>query len=80
MTPQQPIPNSHSPNITHYAADDGYRAWIVFAIIVVAIAGAAFALAADPPSFDNYQVTDLPSLGGTNSRGNSINNRDWIGG
>ncbi|HEX8077653.1 MAG TPA: hypothetical protein VF511_07550 [Chthoniobacterales bacterium] len=85
MTPQNPI-NSHSPRITHYPADDGYRSWIVFAIVIaVAVAGAAFALAAEPavqtqPKFDRYEVSDLPSLGGTNSRGNSINSRSWIAG
>lgn len=29
---------------------------------------------------DEYRVTNLPSLGGTISRGNSINNRGWIAG
>ncbi|HEX7183829.1 MAG TPA: hypothetical protein VF756_18515 [Thermoanaerobaculia bacterium] len=28
----------------------------------------------------NYRVTNLPSLGGTVSRGNSINNRGWVAG
>jgi probable HAF family extracellular repeat protein len=28
----------------------------------------------------DYAVSDLPSLGGTNSRANSINNRDWLAG
>jgi probable HAF family extracellular repeat protein len=27
-----------------------------------------------------YSITDLPSLGGTNSRANSINNRSWLAG
>jgi len=27
-----------------------------------------------------YTITDLPSLGGTNSRANSINNREWLSG
>src|ERR1700758_3471846 len=27
-----------------------------------------------------YTITDLPSLGGTNSRANSINNRAWLAG
>jgi probable HAF family extracellular repeat protein len=34
-------------------------------------------LAATPPQ---YTITDLPSLGGTNSRANSINNREWLAG
>jgi probable HAF family extracellular repeat protein len=28
----------------------------------------------------HYTITDLPSLGGTNSRANSINNRGWLAG
>lgn len=36
------------------------------------LAGSAHAL--------EYQVTNLPSLGGTISRGNSINNRGWVAG
>jgi len=27
-----------------------------------------------------YTISDMPSLGGTNSRANSINNRDWLAG
>ncbi|HEY0370085.1 MAG TPA: hypothetical protein VGC85_10845 [Chthoniobacterales bacterium] len=33
-----------------------------------------------PPPQEHYQVTDLPSLGGTNSGGNSINDRDSVSG
>jgi probable HAF family extracellular repeat protein len=33
--------------------------------------------AASPP---HYAISDLPSLGGTNSRANSINNRGWLAG
>src|SRR5207237_3918435 len=29
---------------------------------------------------EHYSITDLPSLGGTISRGNSINNRGWAAG
>lgn len=36
-----------------------------------------FAFAASQP---RYTITDLPSLGGTNSRANSINNRGWLAG
>ena len=85
MMPEKPALNSHSPNLIRYPADDGHRPWLVFLIILVAIGGAAFAFEAGPttdnqPKFDRYEVSDLPSLGGTNSRGNSINNRDWIAG
>jgi probable HAF family extracellular repeat protein len=31
-------------------------------------------------SQQQYTITDLPSLGGTNSRANSINNRGWLAG
>src|SRR5207302_9422375 len=31
-------------------------------------------------SKQQYIITDLPSLGGTNSRANSINNRGWLAG
>lgn len=73
------------PGLTHYSADDGYRPWLVVLVILLVIGGAAIALAGDrqpqnSTSAQQYQVSDLPSLGGTNSRGNSINNRDWIAG
>src|SRR5262249_60145649 len=35
------------------------------------------AKAGDPPQ---YQVVNLPSLGGTISRGNSVNDRGWVSG
>src|SRR5256885_15902125 len=47
-------------------------------ILIAACCGAAFAPAfAEEPQ---YNVTSLESLGGTVSRGNSINNRGWIAG
>ena len=87
MTPQKPD-NSHSPRIARYAADDGYRPGILIVIIMAVVIGGAALAFAEPagpdkqkhPKFDQYHVSDLPSLGGTNSRGNSINNRDWIAG
>lgn len=86
MTPEKAVLNNQPQSLTRYTADEGYRSWVILAIVLaIAIGGAAYALAADPPDkkqpkFDSYQVVDLPSLGGTNSRGNSINNRDWIAG
>lgn len=73
-------------SLTHYAADDGYRPWLVFVIVIaVTVGGAIYALAEEPAASHqtnpaHYQVTDLPSLGGTNNGGNSINNRDWVAG
>lgn len=48
-------------------------------IALVASALLAGATQAAPPEA-RYRVTDLPSLGGTVSRGNSINDRGWIAG
>lgn len=45
-------------------------------ILVAACGGAALAHAGDL----HYNVTSLDTLGGTNSRGNSINNRGWVAG
>ncbi len=95
MTPDKSILNSHASfakppghpiptSVTRYPADDGHRPWLVFLIILLVIGGAAFALgepsAQTQASERQYHITDLPSLGGTVSRGNSINNRDWIAG
>jgi probable HAF family extracellular repeat protein len=86
MNQQKPILNTHSTALTHYRADDGYRSWMVFVIIIaVTIAGVAYALAQDTSAqmqsqTRHYQVSNLSSLGGTNSGGNSINNRDWVAG
>jgi probable HAF family extracellular repeat protein len=73
--------------VGRYATHDGYRAWIPFVFILGAIGGAVLALAQDSVGQEqtssqprHYVISDLPSLGGTNSRGNSINNRDWIAG
>ena len=48
-------------------------------ILIAACCGAALAqsFAADLPQ---YNVSSLASLGGTVSRGNSINNRGWVAG
>jgi probable HAF family extracellular repeat protein len=47
-------------------------------ILLIAACGAAFApaFAQDP----QYNVFSLDSLGGTSSRGNSVNNRGWVAG
>lgn len=77
------VPNRASM-LSSYPVDAGYKTWILFAIILVACAGAALLLAQDqaaPQSpTSRYLITNLASLGGTNSRGNSINDRDWVAG
>src|SRR5438105_5589229 len=58
------------------------KIWIGLTIIFVATS-LEVALAR-PPQRQNrgvqYQISNLDSLGGTNSRGNSINNRGWVAG
>jgi len=51
--------------------------WILQAILLPVCCVLALAQAA---SAQQYQVSYLDSLGGSNSRGNSINNRGWIAG
>src|SRR5437588_12875834 len=79
-------PNSHATTAhIRYSSEDRYTIWIVLAVIAIAIGGAAWALAQDTAAQNqsqprHYQVTNLSPLGGTNARGNSINDRDWIAG
>jgi len=42
--------------------------------------GCGLLAAAQQQDQPQYTITDLPSLGGTNSRANSINNRSWLAG
>jgi probable HAF family extracellular repeat protein len=71
-----PVGRDRGPYPAHCAVNDGYRGWILLLIIMVALGGAALVFAQGP----QYQVTNLDSLGGTNSRGNSINDRSWVAG
>jgi probable HAF family extracellular repeat protein len=48
---------------------------IPLSILLIAMGCGLFAA-----SQSQYTITDLPSLGGTNSRANSINNRHWLAG
>ncbi len=92
QTPDSPSPSATTntvqtapPYLNRHAADDGYKPWLVFTIILIALGGAALAFAGNHDAkgktrADQYDVSDLPSLGGTNSRGNSINNRGWVAG
>jgi probable HAF family extracellular repeat protein len=51
------------------------RVTCVLSLFVMAVCCGLFAA-----SQQHYTISDLPSLGGTNSRGNSINNRSWVAG
>src|SRR2546430_7274791 len=51
------------------------RLRIPFSILLIATGCGLFAA-----SQTQYTITDLPSLGGTNNRANSINNRGWLAG
>lgn len=53
------------------------KIWIRFTTILIAASCGAVLAPAQAPQ---YQVSNLDSLGGTNSRGNSINNRGWVAG
>ena len=54
------------------------KALIAPSLVLTSTLLAGVAHAATPA--DTYRVTNLPSLGGTVSRGNSINDRGWIAG
>src|SRR5256884_6365923 len=92
MTTQKQILNSYSPSVAmpagrdrgpysaHYAVNDGYRGWILLLIILVALGGAALVFAQNAAAQTQYHVSTLPSLGGTSSGGNSINDQSWAAG
>src|SRR5207244_10572368 len=96
MTTQKQILNSNSPSVgrdrgpysAHCAVNDGYRGWILLLIILVALGGAALVFAqnaaaqtqAKAKPKTQYHVSNLASLGGTNSGGNSINDQSWVAG
>ena len=76
-----------APLYAHYAIQVSDTLWsrvskrkaseMLFTILFILCFG--FALA-PPAAAQQYQVSYLDSLGGTNSRGDSINNRGWIAG
>jgi probable HAF family extracellular repeat protein len=93
MTTQKQILNSYSPSVgkdrgpysAHYVVNDGYRGWILLLIILVALGGAALVFAQNAAAQTKarkteYHVSTLPSLGGTSSGGNSINDQSWAAG
>ena len=78
---------NNDPLFGRDAIDVGYKVWIrtitrtggqmLLAILFTACCGSVLAPTA---AAQQYQVSYLDSLGGTSSRGNSINNRGWIAG
>lgn len=79
-----PAALSSISSLRHYSANDRYRPWMLIILILILVsAAAAISFAQSPSKHDRqtrYRVTTLPGLGGTNSGGNSINNRGWIAG
>jgi probable HAF family extracellular repeat protein len=78
---------SHAPLFGRYASYVGYKIWIRslagkagHMLIAILLAASCGSTRAQTSPTAQYQVTYLDSLGGTNSRGNSINNRGWIAG
>src|SRR5437773_10922365 len=96
MTTQKQILNSNSPSVgrdrgpysAHCAVNDGYRGWILLLIILVALGGVALVFGQNAPTQTQtnakpktqYHVSNLASLGGTSSGGNSINDLSWVAG
>jgi probable HAF family extracellular repeat protein len=77
----------NGPHSSHYTLNDGYKPSVLFVIILIALGGAALVFAqnakAQAPAKakkTQYQVSTLPSLGGTSSGANSINNQSWAAG
>jgi probable HAF family extracellular repeat protein len=72
--------------LAHDAINVGYRvrfrllAKSVHAVRLIVLMAAFCALLAQATVGQQYQVSYLDSIGGTRSRGNSINNRGWIAG
>jgi len=83
-----PAGRDRGPYSAHYAVNDGYRGWILLLIILFALGGAALVLAqnaaaqtqAKAKQKTQYYVSNLASLGGTSSGGNSINDQSWVAG
>lgn len=77
-----PVSSAKAPSL-NYTVKDRSSVWIVVVIIAMLFGGAAYLLAQEPAAQGQgprYAVTDLRSLGGTNSGGNSINDQTWVAG
>jgi probable HAF family extracellular repeat protein len=56
------------------------KAIVTRSAVLIGALVTAIATAGDPGDPREYCVTNLASLGGTNSKGNSVNDRDWVAG
>jgi len=76
----------HAPLPARCAIVAGYKIWIqittrmVSTVLLAVLIAACCGTLAQAQATQQYLVSNLASLGGTNSRGNSINNRGWIAG
>ena len=81
-----PSGRDHGPYSAHYAAKSDYSGWILLLIILVVLGGAVLVFGQNAAAQTSakpktqYQVSVLPSLGGTSNGGNSINNLSWAAG
>jgi len=83
-----PSSRDRGPYLAHYAVKGDYSGWILLLIILVVLGGVALVFAQNAPAQTatqakpkpQYQVSTLPSLGGTSSGGNSINDQTWVAG
>src|SRR5262245_41581878 len=81
-----PSDGEHGPCSALYAVSSDYSGWILLLIILVVLGGVALvfgqnaAAQTTPKPKMQYAVSTLPSLGGTSSGGNSINNQSWAAG
>jgi probable HAF family extracellular repeat protein len=84
MTPTR----GHAPLLARHVIDVGYKIWIQIItrraspmLLATLIATCCVAsLLAQEQAIQQFHVVNLPSLGGTSSRGNSINNRGSVAG
>jgi len=83
-----PSSRDRGPYLAHYAVKGDYSGWILLLIILVVLGGVALVFAQNAPAQTatkgkpkpQYQVSTLPSLGGTSSGGNSLNDQTWVAG
>src|SRR5438067_7348962 len=87
-SPASPSGRDRGPYSAHYVVKSDYSGWILLLIILVVLGGVALVFARNAPAQTagkdkakiQYQVSTLPSLGGTSSGGNSINDLSWVAG